>query len=533
MQRLPRLAIAALPGLDHFLPALTRGLAASDAVEVRIFPVRGPSDLPAALAWTDQPERDAVWFEFCWPPFPALIAATDFAGRRVIVRVHRIEVYETDHVARTTWGKVSDLIVVSEDMARCAREARSGIDGLTRLRVIHNGVDLGDYPDPRDDSGRAGFDPFRIGWCGAFSARKNPVLAAHVLHELRRADPRYHLHLAISAADRLTMECFCHHAAILRLADAITFDGRLAAAAIPAWHAANGVLLSTSLHESFGYAIAEAAAAGCDLAVLDHLGAAEFWPVAVRFVTAARAVALIRDAAPGRWRALVADRFALPRQVAAVLAMLAEPREPSAAPAAGSALYWDERYRRGHDCGAGSAGRLALFKAAFLNRLVADRGVRSVLELGCGDGRQLALADYPDYVGVDVSPTAVAMCRDRFAADRTKRFLLAGRQEPDGAELTLSLDVVFHLIEDPLFEAHMRALFAHARRLVVVYSSDRDEPTVDTHVRHRSVSAWVAAHAPGWRRTMHVANPYPFDPTRPAETSFADFHVYERRDDGA
>jgi hypothetical protein len=32
---------------------------------------------------------------------------------------------------------------------------------------------------------------------------------------------------------------------------------------------------------------------------------------------------------------------------------------------------------------------------------------------------------------------------------------------------------------------------------------------------------------------MHVANPYPFDPTRPAETSFADFHVYERRDDGA
>ena len=116
-----------------------------------------------------------------------------------------------------------------------------------------------------------------------------------------------------------------------------------------------------------------------------------------------------------------------------------------------------------------------------------------------------------------------------FAADASKRFLLAGTEDPGTADLVLSLDVVFHLVEDDVFHAHMAALFARADRLVAIYASDRDETTRDAHVRHRAISAWVAAHAPGWERVMHVANPYPFDGTRAEDTSFADFHVYGRR----
>ena len=61
----------------------------------------------------------------------------------------------------------------------------------------------------------------------------------------------------------------------------------------------------------------------------------------------------------------------------------------------GTINYWEDRYRTGHDSGAGSSGRLAAFKAEFLNGLVADHNVSSVIEFGCGDGRQLALAEYP------------------------------------------------------------------------------------------------------------------------------------------
>ena len=48
-------------------------------------------------------------------------------------------------------------------------------------------------------------------------------------------------------------------------------------------------------------------------------------------------------------------------------------------------------------------------------------------------------------------------------------------------------------------------------------------------------SQWVATAFPEWQRTERVANPYPYDERDPINTSFADFHVYERaaRDNGA
>ena len=44
-------------------------------------------------------------------------------------------------------------------------------------------------------------------------------------------------------------------------------------------------------------------------------------------------------------------------------------------------------------------GELAKFKARVMNDFVRENGIRSVIELGCGDGMQLALADYPRYLG--------------------------------------------------------------------------------------------------------------------------------------
>ena len=84
----------------------------------------------------------------------------------------------------------------------------------------------------------------------------------------------------------------------------------------------------------------------------------------------------------------------------------------------GSADYWDRRYRLGSDSGAGSYGRTAVHKAAFLNTFVAEHHVPSVIEFGCGDGHQLSLAEYPRYVGLDVSSEAVRACQARSAVTR-------------------------------------------------------------------------------------------------------------------
>src|SRR5665213_2293432 len=80
----------------------------------------------------------------------------------------------------------------------------------------------------------------------------------------------------------------------------------------------------------------------------------------------------------------------------------------------GSGTYWNRRYGVGGNSGAGSYGRLAEFKAKYLNGFVAREGVASVIEFGCGDGNQLSLADYSAYFGVDVSRRAIRHCRNRF-----------------------------------------------------------------------------------------------------------------------
>jgi hypothetical protein len=197
----------------------------------------------------------------------------------------------------------------------------------------------------------------------------------------------------------------------------------------------------------------------------------------------------------------------------------------------GSSSYWEQRYRQGGTSGPGSFGLLAEFKAEILNGFVARMGIQSVIEFGCGDGAQLTLAGYPRYVGIDVAQSSISACHQRFAADATKSFYLASQLPADLGrfDLVLSLDVIFHLVEDKVFNAYMRSLFANAGRFVVIYSSNKSERSDDPHVRHRLFSHWIEAHQPQWRKTGYVPNKYPYDPARPEETSFADFYFFERR----
>jgi hypothetical protein len=69
---------------------------------------------------------------------------------------------------------------------------------------------------------------------------------------------------------------------------------------------------------------------------------------------------------------------------------------------------------------------LATGKARFLNAFVKGNDVQAVIELGCGDGNQLPLAAYPQYIGLDVSKTAIELCKIRFAGDPGKSFFLYG-----------------------------------------------------------------------------------------------------------
>lgn len=208
-------------------------------------------------------------------------------------------------------------------------------------------------------------------------------------------------------------------------------------------------------------------------------------------------------------------------------------RRPLHRPAfAGVGRYWENRYAAGGASGAGSLGRLAEFKAQVLNDFVEQHSIQTILELGCGDGSQLSLARYPSYVGIDLSQTAIERCRDLFRHDPSKRFFhVSERAAYDGIyDLVLSLDVIFHLVEDDVYRAYMFDLCRHAAKNIIVYSSnyeDHLEQPWGVHVRHRRFSDDVKAQGGGWRLVQKIDNPYPLDPKNLDDTSFSDFYFFE------
>jgi SAM-dependent methyltransferase len=200
-----------------------------------------------------------------------------------------------------------------------------------------------------------------------------------------------------------------------------------------------------------------------------------------------------------------------------------------AKPFQSSESYWENRYESGGNSGDGSYNQLAEFKAKILNTFVSENGITSVIEYGCGDGNQLGLAQYPKYIGFDVSPKAISICSKSYSNDGTKRFKLMETYGGEIAELTLSLDVIYHLIEDSVFVDYMNRLFDSSENFVVIYSSDTDKNPEDAaaHVMHRHFSKWVTENKTEWKLIRHIPNKYPFSGDT-KRGSCADFFIYSK-----
>lgn len=166
------------------------------------------------------------------------------------------------------------------------------------------------------------------------------------------------------------------------------------------------------------------------------------------------------------------------------------------------------------------------FKAEIVNRFVKDNAVTTIIEYGCGDGNQLKLAEYPSYCGFDVSPNAVARCREIFRDDKTKTFRLMKEYKGETAQLTLSLDVIYHLVEDEIYESYMEGLFDSSERFVIIYSSDFDEEQ-KYHEKRRQFTKWIKTQRPHCKLIRKIPNRFPYNEIS-GEGSLSDFFIYEK-----
>ncbi|OLP17467.1 hypothetical protein BST81_15770 [Leptolyngbya sp. 'hensonii'] len=186
--------------------------------------------------------------------------------------------------------------------------------------------------------------------------------------------------------------------------------------------------------------------------------------------------------------------------------------------------YWEQRYQAGGNSGIGSYGKLAQYKADVLNSFVQRQGITTVIEFGCGDGHQLAYYQFSDYIGLDVSKTAIAACQEKFHQDHRKKFLLynKGLQDLEPADLTLSIDVLFHLVEDRVFKSYLQDLFSYSEKYVIIYSTNFDRIYDSPHQIDRKFTDYIGQEITNFTLEEIISNPHK------GKDTMSDFYVYVR-----
>lgn len=153
-----------------------------------------------------------------------------------------------------------------------------------------------------------------------------------------------------------------------------------------------------------------------------------------------------------------------------------------------SKQYWIDRYERNRgNSGAGSYGVYAIYKAEIINKFVLDNDIETVCELGCGDGNQTSLFNFKQYFGYDVSSFVINENKKRFGITKTNYFFSDNINDFTSMkyDLTLSLDVIYHLMEENVYNEYMAQLFDLSKKYVIIYSPNKDVVLSGAHNRFR------------------------------------------------
>lgn len=189
-----------------------------------------------------------------------------------------------------------------------------------------------------------------------------------------------------------------------------------------------------------------------------------------------------------------------------------------------SKKYWNNRYVKGGNSGAGSYNNLAQFKGDVINNFIEKNEIKSIVDYGVGDGNQLKLINTEKliYTGIDVSEFIISKCKEEFKDDITKRFIHADNIDNElKAELVISCDVIYHLIEEHVYKEYMEKLFSMSKKYVIIYAKNEDINRA-VHVKFRKFSNYIESNLPEWTCKEHIINK-----VKPEASSF---YIYKKVD---
>ena len=111
----------------------------------------------------------------------------------------------------------------------------------------------------------------------------------------------------------------------------------------------------------------------------------------------------------------------------------------------------------------------AIFKANFINNFIKENNIKTVTEFWCGDWNNLELYKIENYEGLDVSEKAINICKEKFKEDKTKQFSILTDWEYK-AELTLSLDVTYHIFPKIEWKKYINKVINSATKFAIFYN---------------------------------------------------------------
>lgn len=409
-----RLAVFVKKGLDSFIDDIIEQL--NDAYIVKKMIVTTTEQIDKGMDWAD-----ICWFEWCDELVVYGSNNEKAIKKKVICRLHRYEVF-TDYPLKVNWKNVDRLLIVSDHLKILLKQRISNIEQLTAITVLKNGVNLEKFQYKERTPG------FNIAYVGYIHMRKNPVLLLQIMRRLVSINPRYTLYIAGEFQDSLAKMYWDHQVKELNLTNNIVFDGWQND--IDTWLEDKNYLLSTSIHESFGYGIAESMARGIKPIIHHFPFADEIWATEYLFSSIDEAVEKItrQSYSSPMYRSFIEQNYSLSEQINRLKTILNDVNKEDKTEF-NYAQYWNSRLENKFDIeGVGYIGLGEIYNEwLYLSRMEILRKVMqkrfkdfekvNVLEIGPGIGmftKQFYQHGCKNYVGIDISTKSVSTLREQY-----------------------------------------------------------------------------------------------------------------------
>ncbi len=269
---------------------------------VRLFEGNTEQQMRELMEWSDIP-----WFEWCTNL--AVIGSRIPKVCRNIVRLHRYEAYQS-WPQQVDWNNVDVLLTVGNSFVGDNLLTQvPGIDNLTRIVTIPNGIDLDKFGFTDKSPGK------NIAFLANLRMVKNPPFVLQCMQKLHYIDPQYKLFFAGRFQDPALEQYLRYMVRTLGLQDVVFFDGWQKD--VGAWLHDKHYIVSTSIIEGHPVGLLEGMACGLKPVVHNFPGADQILPPEFLFNLSEDFCRLILDESyePWEYRRFVEETYPLQKQL--------------------------------------------------------------------------------------------------------------------------------------------------------------------------------------------------------------------------